>query len=209
MCHCCRESSRSYSHWPQSRKGLGLERSRRVYRHPPGNGATGGTFLIDGLWQGTWQLHDQKLRIRPFASLRTVDREALLAEAAELCAFIAPQTAPDIVVEHPLGSPARLRPTRGRLPSSSGVATGVAGGGGGGVPLEVAGEVRLIVESDGGRDVGRRSAPERAVRDADDGQSPRGRHPRPPRQHHRPGDRLNSNCLRSQSPHLHHCFQFQ
>jgi winged helix DNA-binding protein len=74
---------------------------RRPVPLPAGNGATGGTFLINGLWQGTWQLRDQKLRIRPFASLRTTDRDALLAEAAELRAFIAPQTAPDIVVEHP------------------------------------------------------------------------------------------------------------
>jgi hypothetical protein len=26
---------------------------------PPGRGATGGTFLIDGMWQGTWQIRDQ------------------------------------------------------------------------------------------------------------------------------------------------------
>src|SRR6202044_2793676 len=37
---------------------------------PPGNGASGGTFLIDGWWQGNWQLRDQKLRIRPFVELR-------------------------------------------------------------------------------------------------------------------------------------------
>ncbi len=24
---------------------------------PPSNGATTGTFLIDGIWQGTWQAH--------------------------------------------------------------------------------------------------------------------------------------------------------
>ena len=43
---------------------------------------------------------------------------------------------------------------------SAGVAAGVAGRGGGGVPLEVAGEVRLIVEADGGGDVGERCAAE-------------------------------------------------
>jgi hypothetical protein len=68
---------------------------------PPGNGAAGGTFLIDGQWQGTWQLRDQKLRIKPFAELRPADRDALLAEAAGLCAFIAPQTADDIVLDNP------------------------------------------------------------------------------------------------------------
>ena len=40
------------------------------------------------------------------------------------------------------------------------MAAGVAGRGGGGVPFEVAGEVRLIVEADGGGDVGGRGAPE-------------------------------------------------
>jgi hypothetical protein len=68
---------------------------------PPGNGATGGTFLIDGLWQGSWQLRDQKLRIRPFVELRPADRDALLAEAAGLCAFIAPATAPDVILDNP------------------------------------------------------------------------------------------------------------
>jgi hypothetical protein len=74
---------------------------RRPVPLPPGNGATGGTFLIDGRWHGTWQLRDQKLRIQPFASLPAADRDALLAEAAELREFIAPQTTPDIVVDYP------------------------------------------------------------------------------------------------------------
>jgi hypothetical protein len=68
---------------------------------PPGNGATGGTFLIDGWWQGNWQLRDQRLRIRPFVELRPADRDALLAEAAGLCAFIAPATAPDLILDNP------------------------------------------------------------------------------------------------------------
>jgi hypothetical protein len=68
---------------------------------PPGNGATGGTFLIDGRWQGSWQLRDQKLRIRPFAELRPADRDGLLAEAAGLCAFIAAGTTADVILDHP------------------------------------------------------------------------------------------------------------
>lgn len=68
---------------------------------PPGNGATGGTFLIDGSWQGTWQLRDQRLRIKPFTALPTADRDGLLAEAAGLRAFIAPQAAHDIIVDRP------------------------------------------------------------------------------------------------------------
>ncbi len=68
---------------------------------PPGNGATGGTFLIDGWWQGDWQLRNQKLRIRPFVELRPAGRDALLAEAAGLCAFIAPATETDVILDHP------------------------------------------------------------------------------------------------------------
>jgi hypothetical protein len=68
---------------------------------PPGNGATAGTFLIDGTWQGTWQIRDQTPRIQPFTSLRSADRDALLAEAAQLCAFLAPQAKYDIVLSEP------------------------------------------------------------------------------------------------------------
>ena len=68
---------------------------------PPGNGATGGTLLIDGQWQGDWQIRDRKLRIRPFVRLRPADRDALLAEAAQLCAFAAPQATDDIILEEP------------------------------------------------------------------------------------------------------------
>ena len=74
---------------------------RRPVPLPPGNGATGGTFLIDGRWQGTWQLRDHRLRLQPFAALPTADRDALLAEADGLRAFIAPQSAADIVIDHP------------------------------------------------------------------------------------------------------------
>jgi hypothetical protein len=51
---------------------------------PPGNGAISGTFLVDGIWQGTWQIQDQSLHIRPFTKLRPADRDALLTEAAQL-----------------------------------------------------------------------------------------------------------------------------
>lgn len=66
---------------------------------PPGNGATAGTFLVDGTWQGTWQVRDQSLRIQPFIDLRPEDRDALLAEAARLLAFVAPGANPDIILE--------------------------------------------------------------------------------------------------------------
>lgn len=68
---------------------------------PPGNGAAAGTFLADGLWQGTWQIRDQALRIQPFTGLRRADRDALMAEAAQLCAFIAPGAEYGIVLDEP------------------------------------------------------------------------------------------------------------
>jgi Winged helix DNA-binding domain len=79
------------------------DRSRVIPGHrpvplPPGNGATVGTFLLNGMWQGTWQIRDQTLRIQPFTKLRRVDRDALLTEAAQLCAFVAPQARYDIVL---------------------------------------------------------------------------------------------------------------
>lgn len=68
---------------------------------PPGNGATAGTFLIDGMWQGSWQIREQTLHLQPFTTLRRADRDALLTEAARLCAFVAPQARYDIVLGKP------------------------------------------------------------------------------------------------------------
>jgi len=70
------------------------DRTRVIPHHrpvplPPGNGAATGTLLVDGMWQGTWQVRDQVLHIRPFIELRPADRDALLAEAGQLCAFLA------------------------------------------------------------------------------------------------------------------------
>ncbi|HEY2063547.1 MAG TPA: crosslink repair DNA glycosylase YcaQ family protein, partial [Amycolatopsis sp.] len=67
---------------------------------PPGNGATDGTFLVDGLWQGTWQIRGGKLCLQPFTKLRRADRDALLTEAAQLCAFAGKQ-AGDIILGAP------------------------------------------------------------------------------------------------------------
>jgi hypothetical protein len=74
---------------------------RRPVPLPPGNGATGGTFLIDGRWQGIWQLRDHQLRLQPFAPLPSADRDALLAEAGGLREFIAPAAAHEIVIDQP------------------------------------------------------------------------------------------------------------
>jgi hypothetical protein len=68
---------------------------------PPGNGASAGTVLVDGVWQGTWQIRDRALRIQPFTTLPRADRDALLAEAAQLCAFVAPQAKYEIVLNPP------------------------------------------------------------------------------------------------------------
>jgi Winged helix DNA-binding domain len=82
------------------------DRSRVIVDHravplPPGTGARSGTFLVDGVWQGTWQIRDRTLRIQPFATLRHADREALLGEAVQLCAFVAPQAKHDVVLHQP------------------------------------------------------------------------------------------------------------
>jgi len=68
---------------------------------PPGNGATAGTFLIDGMWHGTWQIRDGTLRIQPFSKLRPAARDALLTEAARLGAFVAPHAKHDVILEKP------------------------------------------------------------------------------------------------------------
>jgi hypothetical protein len=68
---------------------------------PPGNGATAGTYLVDGMWQGTWQIRGQSLRIQPFTKLRPADRDALLTEATQLRAFVAPRAEHDIILEKP------------------------------------------------------------------------------------------------------------
>jgi hypothetical protein len=68
---------------------------------PPGNGATAGTFLVDGSWQGTWRLQEQALHIQPFTPLRRSDRDALLREAAQLCAFLVPHTTCEIRLGKP------------------------------------------------------------------------------------------------------------
>lgn len=52
------------------------------------------------MWQGTWQIRDQSLRIQPFIKLRPADRDALLTEAAQLCAFVAPHAKHDIILEN-------------------------------------------------------------------------------------------------------------
>jgi hypothetical protein len=76
----------------------------RVIRHdrpvplPPGNGATSGTLLVDGTWQGTWQVRDRELRLQPFSRLAASDRDALLTEADRLSRFLDPQAPAEVVL---------------------------------------------------------------------------------------------------------------
>jgi hypothetical protein len=56
---------------------------------PPGHGATVGTFLVDGLWRGTWRITGAVLRLTPFGPLPARDRDELTAEAVRLAEFIA------------------------------------------------------------------------------------------------------------------------
>jgi hypothetical protein len=82
------------------------DRTRLIAGHrpvplPPGNGAAAGTFLVDGIWHGTWQIRDQSLHIQPFTKLPRADRNALLAEAAQLCAFVIPRAEEGICLHEP------------------------------------------------------------------------------------------------------------
>jgi DNA glycosylase AlkZ-like len=75
--------------------------SARTVPLPAGNGATTGTFLVDGTWQGTWEIRRHALQITPFTQLRPADRDALLAEADGLHAFVEPHVRREVVVREP------------------------------------------------------------------------------------------------------------
>jgi len=80
------------------------ERSRVIPHHrpvplPPGNGATGGTLLVDGLWQANWKIVKDPavLEIRPFVLLGAADQDAIAAEGERLLEFARPaETARDV-----------------------------------------------------------------------------------------------------------------
>ncbi len=68
----------------------------------PGNGATQGTLLIDGLWDATWKLTREALTITPFRRLTPAERSAITEEAASLLTFTAPEASEkDIRFEPP------------------------------------------------------------------------------------------------------------
>jgi Winged helix DNA-binding domain len=72
--------------------------ARRRVPLPPGPGGTGGTVLVDGLWQATWKITRQRdrvtLRIEPFARLPGGQHAAVTEEGARLLAFVAPDAGP-------------------------------------------------------------------------------------------------------------------
>jgi Winged helix DNA-binding domain len=66
---------------------------RRVipHSHPvplwPGNGATQGTLLIDGVWNALWKITAEALTITPFRRLTAAEESAITEEAAKLLTF--------------------------------------------------------------------------------------------------------------------------
>ena len=66
---------------------------RRPVPLPPGHGATGGTLLVDGLWQADWKISQGVLEIEPFITLGPADRDAIAAEGERLLGFAAPAIA--------------------------------------------------------------------------------------------------------------------
>ena len=63
---------------------------RRPVPLPPGNGATGGTLLVDGLWQADWKITQGNLLVRPFIRLSPAQTAAIAAEGERLLDFAAP-----------------------------------------------------------------------------------------------------------------------
>jgi len=70
---------------------------------PPGNGASMGTILVDGMYAGTWRIARASdratLTIESFQALASADREALEVEGARLLGFVADGFEPVIVME--------------------------------------------------------------------------------------------------------------
>ena len=69
---------------------------------PPGFGGTRGTLLVDGMFQGTWQItrsgQRATMRIETFARLAGTDAGAVTEEGARLLAFAAAGADPDVVL---------------------------------------------------------------------------------------------------------------
>ena len=72
---------------------------------PPGNGATMGTLLLDGMFGATWRISRAgsraTLSIEPFGPVSAAERAGILDEGAGLLAFAAAGHDPEIVVQPP------------------------------------------------------------------------------------------------------------
>ena len=68
-----------------------IDSTRRIPL-PPGNGARAGTFLLDGLFRGTWRVEGDSLRISPFAVLDDASASELMDEGERLAVFIGAST---------------------------------------------------------------------------------------------------------------------
>jgi len=72
---------------------------------PPGNGATRGTFLLDGMFAGEWRIRRDVSRatmtISPFEPIAAATRAALEDEASRLLAFVADRADPELVILAP------------------------------------------------------------------------------------------------------------
>jgi hypothetical protein len=70
---------------------------------PPGNGATMGTILLDGMYAGTWRIRRAEdratLTIRPFDRVGAADEAALVDEGTRLVAFATDGGAANVAVE--------------------------------------------------------------------------------------------------------------
>ncbi|MGH3170823.1 MAG: winged helix DNA-binding domain-containing protein [Trebonia sp.] len=63
----------------------------------PGNGATRGTLLVDGLWEALWEItKPAALTVSPFRPLTAAEKSAIEAEGVRLLEFTSPGASPAI-----------------------------------------------------------------------------------------------------------------
>jgi len=74
---------------------------------PPGNGATRGTILLDGMFAGEWRITADggraTLEVEPFETIQATELPAVHEEGARLLDFAAAGTEARIVVREPMG----------------------------------------------------------------------------------------------------------
>ena len=76
---------------------------------PPGEGASRGTILIDGMFGGEWRIERSRdtalatLVVEPFEAVTPAHTGAVEAEGLELLRFVAPASAPEVDVREPIG----------------------------------------------------------------------------------------------------------